>query len=177
MPRKRKKIDPSQMTLDLTFEEKVDRYVDERRLIQKDIDTVPAPAPEHESEFECCVEIAAATKRAMREAGIKREELVFRINEYFGRTEEGAKADPPTCRKPLTITYLNSYLSKPAERPIPAYYLFAIQAVCNSLAPTQAIVEPAGGKVVSANEVRHLTLGRIEANMNEMRKLKRELRK
>lgn len=76
----------------------------------------------------------------------------------------------------MTINQLNHYLSKPAEYPIPAYYLFAIHQVTGVIEPGATIVAAAGGQVASAEEINLLQLGKLEATLDEMRRLRSELR-
>jgi hypothetical protein len=71
---------------------------------------------------------------------------------------------------------LNHYLSKPVEYPMPAYLLIPIMNIIKSFEPAQTIVQPAGGRVISAAEVRHMKLGELEIAIAEMNKLKRELK-
>jgi len=175
MSRRKQKIDPNQRTFDFNFGEKVDQYVSAKMEIQEAMDAGPGVAPV-ENEYEACIEIAAAVKRAIRPTGMSRDQVVDAVNAYFGRTAEGALADPPTCRKPLTLNMLNNYLSKPTEVPIPAYYLFAIQHITGSLAPAEALVEPTGAKVATGSEIRQMALGKLEENIAQMQKLKRELK-
>ena len=126
--------------------------------------------------MEDCIHIASAIARTVRDCGLSREQLVDAINVYFGRSEEGAKADPPTCRKLLSIHMLNNYLSKPQEYPIPAYYLFAIHAVTGIIEPGATIIGAAGGQVITAEEIKLLQLGKLEQTLNEIHKLRREMR-
>ena len=174
---KRNLPDPSQMTFDFVFEEKVDAYIRAKEQILEAMEETPGPSQPVESEFEACVELAAAVKRAIRPTGMSRDQVVDAINAYFGRTDEGAKADPPTCRKPLTIHMLNNYLSKPIEYPLPAYYLYAIHRVTGSLLPAEAIVSVEGAKVATGKEIRQLTLGKLEDSITEMQRLRKELKK
>ncbi len=169
-----KKIDPNQMEFDFSFEDQVERYIEARIQIADAIDQGP-PAAKFENEFELCMEIAAGAKRAIREWGGSREQLVDEINAYFGRSAEGAKLEPAECRNPLTIHMLNNYLSKPLEYPMPAYLLVAIQHVTGLLYPSQVIVAYAGAKVATGAQLRQMTLGKLEENLAEMRRLKREL--
>lgn len=180
MSKTAKKMDPRQRQFEFSFEERVDQYIDKRIEIENEIEEVVSRGPKQlraaENEFERCIEQAAAVKRAIRSSGLSREQVVDGINEYFGRTEEGAKADPPTCRNPLTINYFQKYLTKPHEAPIPFYYIEAIQYVCDSLEPAKELVAPAGAQVISGPETRQLTLGKIEENLLQMRKLRKEIR-
>ena len=168
-----KRPDPNQLPFDFTA--RVDAYIEAKTEIMEAIETVPVGAT-GENEFEACVEIAAAVKRALRESGMSREQMVDAINDYFGRTEAGAEADPPGCRKPLTIHMLHNYLSKPSEYPLPAYYLFAIHHVTGSLEPAGAILAAEGAQVATSREVRLMQLGKLEETLTEMQRLKRELK-
>lgn len=170
----KKRVPDNQLPFD--FDALVDEYIE----VKTDLAVAvrePARAPQHaESEMEACIEIAAAIKRTVRESGMSREQLVDGINAYFGRSEAGAEKDPPECRKPLTIHMLNNYLSKPCEYPIPAYYLYAIHHVTGIIEPGATIVAAAGGQVATAEEVRLLQLGKLEQTLDEMRRLRSELR-
>ncbi|MBE0599378.1 MAG: hypothetical protein IH614_19215 [Desulfuromonadales bacterium] len=172
MARQTMKIAPNQLPLD--FAAQVDTYVEARTEILEAIQERPASPVDNE--FEACIEIAAAVKKAVRDSGMSREQLVDAINAYFGRTEEGAEADPPTCRKPLTLNQINHYLSKPTEYPIPAYYLFALHHVTGVIEPGATIIAAAGGQVATAEEMRLLQLGKLEQTLDEMRRLRSELR-
>ncbi len=172
---KRKGPDPNQMTFEFDFEKKVDAYTDAAVQIHEAIsDRPPQPV---ESEFEACVEIAAAIKRCIRQTGLSRDQIVDAINAYFGRTKEGAVADTPTCRNPLTIHMFNNYLSKPISNPIPAYYLYAIHHITSCLDPAETIVSAEGARVATGAEIRQMTLGKLEENISEMQRLKRELKR
>lgn len=174
MTRKTQTIDPAQMALDFTAQ--VDEYVEVQHDLYASTRSAAPVRHDVESEFEACIEIAAAIKRTVREAGMSREQLVDGINAYFGRTDEGAKADPPTCRPPLTIHMLNNYLSKPVEYPLPAYMLYAIHHVTGVLEPAATIVAAEGAQLATAEDIRLLHLGKLEQTMDEMRRLRRDMR-
>ena len=70
----------------------------------------------------------------------------------------------------------NHYLSKPAEYRLPAYYLFAIQRITESLEPAQCLAEAEDAKVISKGEVRQWALGKLDETIVEMQRLKKELR-
>lgn len=175
MAKRQTKIDPDQMSFDLNYSEQVDRYMEAKTEIHEAIQNAATVAPV-DNEFEACIEIAAAIKKAMRDSGLSREQLVDGINSYFGRTAEGAAADPPTCRKPLTINQLNHYLSKPTDYPLPAYYLYAVHQVTGIIEPAATIIAAAGGQVATEEEVRLLQLGKLEQTLDEIRKLRSELK-
>jgi hypothetical protein len=174
MSRNRQQVDPSQIPFD--WSAKVEELIGVKQGLFRSIEAAPAPATAEANEMEDCIEIAAAVKHALRESGMSREQMVDAINAWYGRSDEGAEADPPTCRKPLTIHMLNNYLSKPCEYPIPAYYLFAIQAVTGIIEPAATIVKAAGGQVATAEEVKLLQLGKLEQTLDEVRRLKRSLK-
>ncbi|MBW2621651.1 MAG: hypothetical protein JRD68_01975 [Deltaproteobacteria bacterium] len=50
------------------------------------------------------------------------------LTTFFRLIEQQSEGDD-TSRKPLTIHMLNHYLSKPAQYPLPAFYLYAVQAI------------------------------------------------
>jgi len=170
---KRNLHDPNQLPLD--FSAQVDAYVEVRSEILEAIEAAPAGVSS-ENEFEACIEIAVAVKSAYREAHLSREQLLDGINAYFGRSDAGAKAEPPTCRKPLSLDILNNYLSKPAEYPLPAYLLYAIHHVTGSLEPAKVILAAEGAQVATAREVRLMQLGKLEETLAEMQQLRRELK-
>ncbi len=173
MTRRKRQVDPNQMFLDFTAQ--VDEYVEVKANILEAA-TEPIHSSPVENELEACIEIAAAIKRTLRESGMSRDQLMDGINAYFGRSEEGATADPPLCRKPLTIHMLNNYLSKPNEYPIPAYYLYAIHRVTGIIEPGATIVAAEGAQVATAKEVRLLQLGRLDQTIAEMQTLKKQLK-
>ncbi len=176
MSRRSQKIDTHQMQFDFEFGQQVDRYIETKIQIEDAIEKGP-PSAEFENEFEVGVEIAAAAKRAVREWGGSRDQLVDEINRFFGRCEEGVAAEPPTCRNPMTIHMLNNYLSKPNDYPIPAYLIVAIQSITGLMYPAETIVGYEGAKVATGAELRQMTLGKLEESISEMRRLKRELGK
>jgi hypothetical protein len=171
---RRQPVPANQLPFD--FDALVDEYIEVKSDL---VEAAHGPAQPHhgaENEMEACIEIAAAVKRTLRESHLSREQLVDGINAYFGRSDEGADADQPTCRKPLTIHMLNNYLSKPCEYPLPAYYLYAIHHVTGIIEPGATIVAAAGGQVATAEEVRLLQLGKLEQALDELRRLRSELR-
>ena len=174
MSKRRKKIDPRQRTFQFSFQKKIEKFVEATEDVQKAIEEGP-PTGEVENEYEACIEIAVAIKKVIRASGLSREQVVDAINDYFGRTLEGSKADPPTCRRPLTINMFNNYLSKPTEYPIPAYYEYAIQAVTESIEPSSTILAARGATVASGKDLRHQTMGKIIDLKNEIRKLEKQL--
>ncbi|MBN2427120.1 MAG: hypothetical protein JXK94_02160 [Deltaproteobacteria bacterium] len=173
MAKKNQKISDSQMSLD--FSAQIDSYIEERIELTKSISQTK-PRIEPESEFELCIEVASVIKQSIRASGLSRAQVVDAINLFFGRTEAGAEADPPTCRRPLTIHQLNKYLSSPIEHAIPLYFAFALQDVTKSMEPAATIIAAAGGQVATAEEIRLLNLGKIEKGMDELRRLRNELK-
>jgi len=169
-----KRLDPRQMQFEFDFDAQVEQYVAARQEIEEAIEQGP-PSHPFENEMEVSIEIAGAAKRAIREWGGSREQLVDEINAFFGRSSQGAQADPPECRNPLSIHMLNNYLSKPVEYPLPAYLLVAIHHVTGLLYPAAAIVAYEGAQVATGAELRQMTLGKLEETISEMRRLKREL--
>ncbi|MCG8643314.1 MAG: hypothetical protein MI862_26545 [Desulfobacterales bacterium] len=176
MSKRKEKIDPNQMEFDWDFPSKLEKVLHERSDLQEKVIAGPPRIKKTENEFQLCVSLAAEVKRAMDDANLSREETVDLINEYFGRTKEEAEKDDPLCRNPLTIHMFNKYLSKPAEAPIPGYYLFAIHHVTNSLRPAQIFVEAEGAKIATGDEIRQMALGKLEEHIVEIKKLKKEIK-
>lgn len=129
-----------------------------------------------ENEFEMSAVVAAGIKRAIKQSGLSRAQVVDKINDYFGRSKAGAHADDPTCRNPLTIHRFNNYLSKPHSNPIPAYYLFPIHHITRDLEPIRVIAEPEGAQIATSEDIRHIILGKLEDHMVELRKMKKQLK-
>lgn len=176
MSSKRKKIDENQLSLD--FSKAVDHFVSAKEQIEDAIVQREASRATHiECEFEASVEIAAGVKRALRESGISRDQLVDGINDYFGRTDESSKGANPTSRKPLSTAMMNHYLSKPVEYPLPAYMLLAVCAVLETLAPLETFVEPFGGRIATGIELQQMELGKLEQTLAEMQQIKRQMKK
>jgi len=165
MSKKRKKVDPNQLSFD--FDHKIEQY---RELKEEILQGSEASTTHCEFE-EACIEIAAAIKRAIRQSGLSREQMVDAINDYFGWPKEDTKRG-----KHLSIHMFNHYLSKPSEYPIPTYYIYAIQRITGSLEPVKALAEAEGARVISGDEVRQMALGKLDEMILEMQKLKKELR-
>lgn len=166
MSKRRKKLDRVQLTFDFNFEKRVETHLKEKSDILETIHT-SKPAKTIESYEEACIEQAAAIKKAVRQSGMSREEVVDGINAYFGWTDKG---------KHLSIHMFNHHLSKPAEYPIPAPLLYAIHHVTGSLAPCRSFAEAEDGDVITQDEKKELMLGKMETAVYEMQRLKRELR-
>ena len=176
MSKNLKRLDEN--TLDLPFGQKLTEYEDKWNGIRDAVTrTADVTKAGKENEIELSIEISAAIKRAIRETGMSREEVVDEINNYFGRSTAGEKIDPPECRAELSIHMLNHYLSKPVEYPIPAYYLVAITAITGSYEPVMALIHMFGAKVSTAEEQQMEALGKLEMTMVEMNKLKKQLKK
>ncbi|HUU40435.1 MAG TPA: hypothetical protein VMW42_05810, partial [Desulfatiglandales bacterium] len=112
-------------------------------------------------------------KRAIKQSGLSREQVVDAINEYFGWSTE---AIGKNARKPLSIHIFNHYLSKPTQYPIPSFYIYAIQHVTGSLEPCISFTAAEDAKVISGDEVRQMTIGKLDETILEMQRLKKELR-
>jgi len=166
MSNRRKNIDADQLTFD--FDSKIDEYA---RLKEEILSPAAPPVNEMEDYREACIAMAASAKRAVRESGMSREEVVDAINNLFGWPREHRKKG-----RHLSIHMFNHYLSKPVQYPIPAFILWAMQHVTKSLAPTVAFAEPEDARVISGDEVRQMTLGKLDETILEMQRLKRELR-
>lgn len=161
MSKRKKRIDPNQLSM-FDYDIRIKEYRDLKEEILK-----TAPARTIESHEEACIEIAAAVKKAIRQSGMSREQMVDAINEYFGWIEK---------KKKLSIHMFNHYLSKPVEYPLPAYFLFAVQAITKSLEPSKSLAEAEDAKVISGDEVRQMAIGKFDEAIIEMRRLKKELR-
>jgi len=162
MTKKQKRIASNQATFD--FDTPIEAY----SRLRDEILNAPPPACVVESYAEIAIELAAVVKATIRETNMSRDELVDAINIYFG-WETSDK------RKCLTLATFNNYLSKPIQYPIPALIIIAIQHICHSLKPTSYFAEREGGKTISRAEVRELSMGKIDAAMKEMQRMKKEL--
>ena len=166
MSKRRKYIDPRQKSLD--FSKQIEAYQKSKEEILETINN-KKPLRQIESPEEACIEIAAGIKRAIRKSNLSRDQIVDAINEYFGWAGSGKN-------KKLSIHMLNHHLSKPAEDPIPAYYLFAIMRITGSLDPIRPFADAEDARVISGCEVRELALGKLEDSITEMQRLKKELK-
>jgi len=178
MSKARKRLDVNakrQLNL-FDYDAKIEEYVQLKTEILKD--KTPAPRQAHSWE-EACVELAAACKAAVKQSGLSRDQVVDRINEYFGweknRDQKSADRDQKT-KGELSIHMFNHYMSKPSEYPLPSYLIFAIQSVTGSLIPCKCLASAENAKVISNDEVKHYTIGKIDDNILELQKLKKELR-
>jgi len=165
MSKRKKRIDPNQLSF--VFDQKIEEYA----TLKDEIVNTPSQPPQTQSFEEACIEMAAAVKHAIRNTNLSREQMVDAINEYFGWP-----SIPPSTGKNLSIYMFNHYLSKPAEYPMPAFYLFAIQRITESLEPARCLAEAEEAKVISKGEVRQWALGKLDETIVEMQRLKKELR-
>lgn len=174
MFKKEKRVDLVQLALNL------DRQVEEFRGMKEILKE--RPAEKLNGYEEACIQIAASIKMAIRISGLSREHVVDDINRYFGwptieeyqKLKELRKIKQAT--KHLSIHMLNHYLSKPVAYPIPAYLIYPIQKITKSLEPCRALAEAEDARVISGDEVRHMTMGKLDETILEMQRLKRELR-
>lgn len=174
MSKSLRRIDGKQMEFDFNFPGRPKGLPIEKKRISTAMENTARRMATNEFEFSAV--IAAGIKRAIAQSGYSREQVVDKINDFFGRSKAGAHADTPTCRNPLTIHMLNNYLSKPQVNPIPAYYLFAIHRITKDLEPIRVMAEPEGAQIATAEDIRHMTLGRLEAHLAEMNTLKKQLK-
>jgi len=165
-----------QMEFDWDFPSKLEAVLDERKQIHDHVVAGPPKRRQTENEFDLCVMLAAAIKKAISISDLSRDQVVDAVNNYFGRSHEEALQEEPACRKPMSIHMLNKYLSKPAENPIPGYYLFAIHHITGSLEPARVLVDAEGAKIATGNEIRQMALGKLEEHIVEVNKLKKELK-
>jgi hypothetical protein len=160
MSNKKKIIDSNQGHLD--FDEPIKQYEELRvKLINPE-----KKAPRMDCYHEACIEIAATVKSAQRSSGMSREQMVDAINSYFTTDDSWH----------LSIHMLNHYLSKPIEYPIPAAIIFAIQHITGSLETVSALARAEDARVISSEEVRSLAVGKLDAAIAEMQRLKKEFR-
>ncbi|MEW6670192.1 MAG: hypothetical protein AB1427_00730 [Thermodesulfobacteriota bacterium] len=167
MSKRSKALEKNQRMFDFDFKQRVAEHLAEQAELLESISQTQEPRT-MESYEEACIELAAACKRAQRRSGLSREQLVDRINDYFG-WEEGSG-------RRLSIHMLNHHLSKPTEYPIPGALLFAVQHITGSLEPCRSLAEAEGGDVITQEDKQHLMLGKMEAAVWEMNRLKRELK-
>ncbi|MCF8112795.1 MAG: hypothetical protein K9K21_02960 [Desulfotignum sp.] len=176
MSKRKEKIDPNQMEFDWDFPSKLEKVLHARMELQDRVAAGPPKRHQTENEFDLCVLLAAGVKRAITDSCLSREQVVDAINQYFGRNPEDAVKNDGTCRNPLTIHMFNKYLSKPAECPIPAYYLFAIHHVTKSLEPARVLVDAEDARIATGSEIRQLALGKLEEHIVEINRLKKEIK-
>jgi len=176
MSKRKQKIDSNQMEFDWDFPSKLEKVLQDRAELHKKIISGPPKIRQTENEYDLCVLLAAGVKKAINESDLSRDQVVDGINDYFGRNHEDAAKEEGICRNPLTIHMLNNYLSKPAECPMPGYYLFAIHHITDSLEPAKVFVEAEGAKIATGGEIRQMAIGKLEEHLIEIKKLKKELK-
>jgi len=162
MAKPSKKLDTRQLRFD--FNRQIDLY---RAMKSEILDTEQESSDVYTYE-EACIQLAVAIKKMVRHSGLSREQVVDEINDYFGWDGRSSKK--------LTIHMFNHYLSKPIDYPIPAFYIFAIQQITESTEVCELFAEASDAQVISGDEVRQMTLGKIDENILELKKLQRELR-
>jgi len=165
MSKKRKKIDTRQSLLD--FDQPIEVYTRLREELLRDNPPRPT-SPEYRYE-EYCIEIAVSVKKAIRDSGLSREQVCDAVNDYFGWPKNDK-------RKSLSIHMLNNHICKPVEYPPTAALLHAIQRVTSSIEPLKAQAEMEGAQIITGDELRKLTLGKIDDALTELQKLKRTFR-
>lgn len=151
-----------QLYLPFEYKEKVKELTKQHDEIGKAINDIVSAGPATacgEDETELCNEIAMAVKQELRDSGLSREQLLDRMNQFLGRTEEGHTER--LCKKPLTLNMLNNYLSKPSEYPIPAAFLFAFQSIFGTHRVSNMIVSASGAQVISGEDLRRLALIKV----------------
>ncbi len=170
------KHDPNQMLLDLQFKKKFNSFLEATKEMYEPLEIKKDSEFLEHNDLAACFCVASSIKKSIRQSGYSRAEIVDLINEYFNRTEKGATEEPPACLKPLTISMFDSYLSKPTQYRIPAYYLFAIQSVCNTLDPSKIFVEAMGGEVITSEESQQLTIAKVQDAQRKLKVLEKELK-
>ncbi|NPU84407.1 MAG: hypothetical protein HPY65_07945 [Syntrophaceae bacterium] len=161
MSKKRMKLDPNQRSFDF------DTPIQEYESLRVKLLAAPEKSGRMESYEEGCIEIAATVKSALRASGMSREEMVDAINAYFGASDK---------HKRLSIHMFNHYLSKPAEYPLPAVLIFAIQNITGSLETISTLAKAEEARVINGEEVRKLAIGKLDDAIAEMQRLKKEFR-
>ena len=165
MSKKPKRLDTRQ--IDLDFDQPIEAYT---RLREKILQETPPrqDSPEYRYD-EYCIEMAVAVKKAIRTSGLSREQICDAVNDYFGWPKNDK-------RKSLSIHMLNNHICKPTEYPLTAALLHAIQRVTGSIEPLKAQAEMEGAQIITGDEVRKLTLGKIDDALADLQRLKRSLR-
>lgn len=177
----KRKRDPRQRELDFGFKKRFETYLEQKQEILNDIHATKQ-RERVEDYGEACIELAAALKKAVRQSGKSREEVVDDINRYFGwpSTDEVVSTNKQGRKgykgKHLSFYMFNHYLSKPNQYTIPGYLLYAIHYVTGSLEPCKSFAEAEGGDVIYMHEKKDLVLGKIENAMSEMQTLKKKLK-
>lgn len=166
--------DPNQLSFD--FSSSIEEYV----ALKTAVLSTPKPVSAGRSYEEDCIALAVGLKEAIVESGMSRDQVADEINVTYGwPTDEAYRQLPKEDRKTthhLSLHMLNHYLSKPVEYKLDGYLIFAIQRVTRSLATCNAIAKDMDAQVISGDEKRDLTLGKLDVTILEMQRLKRELR-
>ena len=173
MSKKVKKLDPNQLSFDF------DKHIEEYTSLKEHILNIQPNSPQNQSYEEACIEVAVSIKRMIRRTNMSREQVVDAINDYFAWKKPSVTEKTGNeygKQRYLSIHMFNHFLSKPAEYPIYAFYIFAIQRVTDSLELAQCFAEAEGARVISGDEVRQMTLGKVDETILEMQRLKKELR-
>ncbi len=164
MTKHRKCLDSLQEAFD--FDSPVEAYEAVREEILR-AERPPEPPSDAHGYEECCNEVAVAVKKAIRQSGLSRDQVVDKVNAFFRWDSE---ADGRTR---LTLNMLNNYLCRPASYNMPIPYLYAIQRVTNSLEPLRCLAEMEGVQVVTEEEARLLALGKMEAALMDIQHARR----
>lgn len=167
------KFDPNQLSLDLDFKQTIATTA---KAIQKSLAPKTTAFLRH-NDIGVCHVISGTIKAAIQASGMSRDELVDRINGYFCRTTAGASADPPECLRPLTKAQMDNYLSNPAKYRLPAYYLYAICHVLDTLEPIKGIAASMGGEVISKEDSLLLSWAKLQRAMEAGKAMEKELKK
>jgi hypothetical protein len=170
---------PGEGQLELNFAQQIEAVVVNRQAIWERAHgwiTLEPSTDGRESEAEFHIELAVACKKAITDSGMSREEVVDRINEYFGRpTGEDDKSDR-RGHGPLTINMLNNYFSdSKLESPLPTRVVRGICVVTGNSGPAEVFLSGLGFKVIDAGEQTDLLLGKLESESRELAKIRRDL--
>ena len=163
MAKCRKFIDTLQESLD--FESPIEAYVQLREAL---VSAAPPAHDNHPGNYEeYCNEIAVAVKKAIRHSNLSRDQVVDAVNEFFRWPKDG------DGRERLTVNMLNNYLCRPDSYNMPIPYMHAIQRVTGSLEPIITLAEMEGAQIVTGDEIRKLSLGKIDDAIMELQRLKK----
>ena len=171
MTKRRKFSDRDQSAFD--FEQPIETYARLREALISD----PPPPPQSETKEhrweEYCLEVAVASKRAIRDSGLSRPHFVDAINRFFGWPLEGEGSGRD---KRMTLAMLNNHLCKPAAYPFDAPIIHAICRISGSLEPLAAMAGAEGCQLLTREEARLLALGKIDNALTELQRLKKTFR-
>jgi len=170
MSKPKKRLDTRQLNI-FDYDARIDEYV----ALKTEILTKPEKAVKAVHSWEeSCIEVAANAKKSIKSSGMSRDQAVDAINEYFGWTTPTGPRHKGS--KGISLAMFNNYLSKPVEYPMPAWLIYGIQHVTASLIICKGFAEAEDAKVASGEEVREFALGKIDSNITELQRLKKELR-